>query len=126
MASAFTSQLSRIAVNSTNELNLKAQRAIHSDSLIFDKQVAGAQDFDTIYQICLEGYRELCLLDPNCRQFAQSLFDPQSKTQERAQMTSDDNVALDRTIDVFLTCIGSKLTLLPAVKSLEWLIRRFK
>jgi U3 small nucleolar RNA-associated protein 10 len=126
MTSLFATQLRQIALNSTNELDLKAQRASHAESLIFEKKVAGSQDFDTIYQICLEGYRDLCRLDARFDNFQRNLFSPQSKNQDRTQMTVDENAALDAVLEAFLGLVGSKLLIQPAVKALEWLVRRFK
>jgi U3 small nucleolar RNA-associated protein 10 len=126
MTSLFATQLRQIALNTTNELDLKAQRASHAESLIFEKKVAGSQDFDTIYQICLEGYRDLCGLDARFDNFQRNLFSPQSKNQDRTQMTADENAALDAVLEAFLGLVGSKLLLQPAVKALEWLVRRFK
>lgn len=126
MASSFATQLRQIAVNSTNELDLKAQKAAHAESLIFEKKIAGSQDFETIYQICLEGYHDMCRLDARFDNFQRSLFSPQSKNQDRKQMTADENAALDAVLGAFLGLVGSKLLLQPAVKATEWLVRRFK
>ena len=126
MASLFATQLRQIAVNTTNELDLKAQRASHAESLIFEKKVAGSQDFETIYQICLEGYQDLCRLDARFDSFQRNLFSPQSKSQDRTQMTADENTALDAVLEIFLGLLGSKVLLRPAVKAIEWLVRRFK
>jgi U3 small nucleolar RNA-associated protein 10 len=126
MASLFATQLRQIAVNTTNELDLKAQKAAHAESLIFEKKIACLQDFETIYQICLEGYQDLCRLDARFDNFQRSLFSPQSKNQDRTQMTADENAALDAVLEAFLGLVGSKLLLRPAVKAIEWLVRRFK
>jgi U3 small nucleolar RNA-associated protein 10 len=126
MASSFAAQLNEIAARSTNELDLKAQKTAHSQSLIFDKKVAGSQDFDTIYQICLEGFEDLCRVDPRFREFQRSLFSQHSKTQERDQMTADQNATLDTVIEACLGLLGGRLLLNPAVKVAEWLVRRFR
>ena len=126
MASSFAAQLKQIAVNSTNELDLKAQKASHAESLIFERRVAGSQDFETIYQICLEGYQELCRLDGSFEDFERNLFSPHSKNQDRTQMTADESAALDSVLELFLGLIGSRLLLRPAIKAVEWLVRRFK
>lgn len=126
MSSLFATQLKQIAVNSTNELDLKAQKASHAESLIFDRKVAGSQDFETIYQICLEGYNDLCRLDARFDDFERNLFSSQSRNQDRTQMTADENAALDAVLEVFLGLVGSRLLLRPAVKAIEWLVRRFK
>jgi U3 small nucleolar RNA-associated protein 10 len=126
MASLFAKQLRQIAVNSTNELDLQSQKAAHAESLVFEKKVAGSQDFETIYQICLEGYQDLCRLDARFDSFQRSLFSPQSKDQDRTQMTAEENVALDAVLEAFLGLVGSKLLLRPALKAIEWLVRRFR
>lgn len=126
MASLFATQLRQIAVNTTNELDLKAQKAAHAESLIFEKKISGSQDFDTIYQICIEGYQDLCRLDARFDNFQRSLFSPQSRNQDRTQMTVDENAALDAVVEAFLGLVGGKLLLRPAVKAIEWLVRRFK
>ncbi|KAL4749031.1 U3 small nucleolar RNA-associated protein 10, partial [Aspergillus terricola var. indicus] len=126
MASSLAAQLSQIAANSTNQLNLKAQRLAHSNSLIFDKRVAGSQDFDTIYDICYDGFRELCQLDFRFAQFERSIFSEQSKVQDRTEMNVEQNRELDSVLEAFLALVGGRLLLSPAVKAVEWLIRRFR
>ena len=126
MATSFAAQLRDIAANTTNELDLKAQRAAHSTSLIFEKKIAGSQDFDTIYQICFEGFKDLCLLDPRFSEFERSLFSAQSKTQDRTQLTKEQNKELDSVIEAYLALVGARLLLKPAIKSVEWLVRRFR
>lgn len=126
MASSLAAQLSQIAANSTNQLNLKAQRIAHSHSLIFDKKVAASQDFDTIYDICYDGFQELCQLDLRFAQFERTLFSPQSKTEERTEMNVAQNKELDTVLEAFLALVGGRLLLSPALKAVDWLVRRFR
>lgn len=126
MASSLAAQLSQIAAKSTNQLNLKAQRIAHSQSLIFDRKVAGSQDFDTIYDICYEGFRELCQLDSRYVEFERTIFSEQSKAEDRTQMTAAQNQELDTVIEAFLALSGGRLLLSPAVKAVDWLVRRFR
>ncbi|KAL4778331.1 hypothetical protein BJX76DRAFT_343513 [Aspergillus varians] len=123
---SLAAQLSQIAANSTNQFNLKAQRVAHSQSLIFDKKVAGSQDFDTLYDICYDGFREICQLDSRFAQFERSIFSEQSKSQDRKEMTPAENKELDSVLEAFLALIGGRLLLTPAAKAVEWLIRRFR
>lgn len=124
--SSLTAQLSQIAAKQTNELDLKAQRISHSQSLIFDRKVAGSQDFDTVYELCYEGFHELCLLDPRFSQFGRTIFSEQSKDEDRTQMTAAQNEELDAVLEAFLALVGGRLLLSPAVKAVDWLIRRFR
>ena len=125
MATALATQLAQIAARSTNPLDLKAQKRAHSKSLLFDQNVAASQDFDTIYQICVEGFQELCLIDKRFMGFARSIFSEQSKTEERTQMTAAQNKELDEVLESFLSLVGARLLLRPALKAVEWLVRRF-
>jgi U3 small nucleolar RNA-associated protein 10 len=126
MASSLAAQLSQIAVNSTNSLNIKAQKAAHGKSLIFEPRVAASQSFDTIYTLCHEGFQELCLLDGRFLEFQRNIFSEQSQEQDRTQLTAAQNADLDKTLEVFLGLVGGRLRLNPAIKAVEWLIRRFR
>ncbi|KAI9738135.1 MAG: snoRNA-binding rRNA-processing protein utp10 [Claussenomyces sp. TS43310] len=126
MASSLAAQLSQIAAHSTNALNLKAQKAAHAKSLIFEPRVAASQSFDTLYALCHEGYQELCLLDGRFLQFQKSLFSEHSQEHDRTQMTAAENAELDKRLETFLGLVGARLRLNPAVKAVEWLVRRFR
>jgi U3 small nucleolar RNA-associated protein 10 len=126
MATALAAQLSVISANSENSLNLKAQKAAHSKSLIFEPRVAASQSFDTIYTLCHEGFQELCLLDGRFLEFQRDIFSEQSKVEDRTQMTAAENYEVDKRLESFLGLVGGRLRLSPAVKAVEWLIRRFK
>lgn len=126
MATALAAQLAQIRAQSTNSLDLKAQKKAHSQSLLFEPRVAVTQDFDSVYQLCYEGFEELCRLDSRFTSFANNLFSEQSKQEDRTQMTTVQNKQLDTVLEEFLSLIGSKLLLRPALKAVEWLVRRFR
>lgn len=126
MASSLAAQLAQVAAKSTNPLDLKAQRVAHSKSLIFEYKVAKSQDFDTLYQICNDAFQELCRLDARFTEFERTIFSVHSKTEDRAEMTAAQNKELDAALESFMGLVGGKLQLTPAVKALEWLIRRFR
>ncbi|KAL8953486.1 MAG: hypothetical protein Q9222_000690 [Ikaeria aurantiellina] len=126
MASSLASQLAHIRVQGISPLDLKAQKKAHSKSLLFDEHHAAIQDFDTLFQICHEGYQDLCRLDPRFMAFAGNLFSPQSKQEDRTLMTLAQNETLDNVLEDFMGLIGSRLLLKPALKALEWLVRRFR
>lgn len=119
MASSLAAQLSQIAAKSTNQLDLKAQRIAHSQSLIFDRKVASIQDFDTVYQICYEGFQELCQLDSRFTAFERTIFSEQSKAEDRTQLTAAQNKELDVALEAFLALVGGRLLLNPAIKAVE-------
>lgn len=126
MATSLAAQLAQIAANSRTSLNAKALKATHSKSLIWEPRVAASQTFAEIYQLCHEGFEELCHLDPRFAPFGTSLFSEQSQEADRVQMTTEENAALDKRVDSFLHLVGSRLRLMPAIKAIEWLIRRFR
>ena len=126
MATALASQLAQIRDKSTNPLDLKAQKKAHSRSLLFEPAVAATQDFDSLYQLCHEGFQELCRLDSRFAGFANNVFSEQSKNEDRTQMTAAQNQRLDVVLEEFLHLVGGKMLLKPALKAVEWLVRRFR
>ncbi|KAF2756797.1 U3 small nucleolar RNA-associated protein 10 [Pseudovirgaria hyperparasitica] len=126
MATTLQQQLAAINANTTNTLDLKAQRTAHGKSLLFDPKIAVSQDFDTIFQICVEGFKELCSIDNAFASFSKNLFSDQSKTEDRMQMTAEENRNLDNVIESFLGQVSGRLLLKPALKAVEWLVRRFR
>lgn len=119
-------QLAAIAATSSHELDSKAQKTAHSHSLLFEPKIAATQSFDTIYQLCVEGFEELCNIDTRFSRFASNIFSIHSKKEDREQMTARENQELNSVIESFLGLVGSRLLLRPALKSVEWIIRRFR
>jgi len=126
MASSLAAQLAQLAAKSRSSLDAKTLKASHSKSLIFEPRVAAGQTFPEIFQICREGFDELCRLDSRFIPFGSTLFSEQSQEVNRTQLSSVDNAALDKRIESFLHQSGSRLRLMPAIKAIEWLIRRFR
>lgn len=126
MATSLAAQLAQIAASSKSTLNIKAQKAAHSKSLIFEPRVAASQNYQTIYTLCYEGFEELCQLDSRFAQFSTTIFSEQSQDEDRTQMTAAENAELDKKVESFLRLTGSRLRLMPTIKSIEWLIRRFR
>ncbi|KAF2120311.1 hypothetical protein BDV96DRAFT_485905 [Lophiotrema nucula] len=119
-------QLAAIAASSTHQLDLKAQKAAHGKSLLYEPRVAASQSFDNIYLICQEGFRNLCALDHRFLPFSKTIFSEQSKEEDRTQRTKKENQELDTVLEAFITLVGPRLLLKPAEKALEWLVRRFR
>ncbi|KAI1143889.1 hypothetical protein F5Y05DRAFT_10155 [Hypoxylon sp. FL0543] len=126
MTTALSAQLAQIAANSKSTLDVKAQKAAHSKSLIFEPRVAASQNFQTLYSICHQGYEELCRLDSRFIPFGSTIFSEQSQDEDRSQMTAAENAELDKKIESFLHLAGARLRLMPTIKAMEWLIRRFR
>ncbi|KAL7276313.1 snoRNA-binding rRNA-processing protein utp10 [Rhizina undulata] len=126
MASSLASQLQKIAANSTNTLNTQKLKSLHSVSLLFPASHAATQDLDTVYSTALEGFRELCLLDERFAVFQRGLFSESSKAVDRFLLTRKEVEELDKSIEAFLQLVGGRLLLKPALKAVEWLVRRFR
>lgn len=41
-------------------------------------------------------------------------------------MTAEENSELDKRLEAFMGLVGGKLRLNPAIKAVEWLVRRFR
>lgn len=124
--SSLAKQLAVIAASSTHELDLNAQKSAHSKSLLFDPKIAASQSFDTLYHICYEGFHELCSLDNRFLRYQKSIFSAQSVTEDREHMKKSENDELDVVLEAFLGLVGARLLLKPALKAVEWLVRRFR
>lgn len=126
MASNLASQLQKIAETSTSTLSARKQKSLHSTSLLFPPSHAAAQDFETIYSIALEGFLELVALDGRFAVFQRGIFSESSKDIDRFTMTKEENDDLDKSCIQFLELVGRWARLKPALKAIEWLVRRFR
>ncbi|KAM4060181.1 U3 small nucleolar RNA-associated protein [Hirsutella rhossiliensis] len=126
MATSLAKQLAQLAADSKATLNTKAQKAAHSKSLIWEARVAATQSYQTLYTTCYPGFEELCQLDSRFARFQSTIFGEESQNQDRTQLTAAENEELDRQVEAFLRLAGSRLRLMPAIKAIEWLIRRFR
>lgn len=126
MATSLAAQLAQVAANSKSTLNVKAQKAAHSKSLIWEPKVAATQSLQTLYATCFQGFEDLCQLDARFVPFQATIFSEESQDQDRTQLTASENEELNRQVEAFLRLVGGRLRLMPAIKSVEWLIRRFR
>lgn len=65
-------------------------------------------------------------MDGRFLEFQRDIFSEQSQEQDRTQINAQQNADLDRRIESFLGLVGARLRLNPAIKAVEWLIRRFR
>ncbi|KAK7207448.1 hypothetical protein BZA70DRAFT_271308 [Myxozyma melibiosi] len=128
MATALAKQLSAIKAKSASvsTLDRKKRQKSHAVSLIYEPIVAAKQDLDSVYLVAYEGFLDLVSIDPRFRVFERSLFSETSITIDRHVQTAEQNAALDKAIESFLSLVASRVLLQPAMKALEWLVRRFK
>lgn len=124
--SSLSQQLQAISEkNASVALDRKSRSKIHSRSLMFDPKVAAAQDMDYIYGIALEGLDDLCAIDSRFTKFRMSLFADASLTYDRNVSTKDIVDQVDKNILAFISLVSPHLNIGPAIKALEWLVRRY-
>ena len=68
----------------------------------------------------------MCRIDRRLSKYESSIFSEQSKQEDRTQMTPAQGKQLDAVLEDFLRLVGGKLLLNPAIKAVEWLVRRFR
>lgn len=124
--SSLAAQLAGIhANNNATILDKSKRKKVHSVSLVFDSKEAVTQDFETIYSVCLEGFRELETIDRRFSMFASSLFSETSIRFDRMVQHDDRENALNAAVNKFFMLVANYLHLRPALLALEWLVRRF-
>lgn len=79
-----------------------------------------------IYNVAMSGYSHLCGLQPMFTKFESTLFKSPHLTSERELLTNEENAQLDVSIDDYLSLLSPYILLVPAVSTLEYLIRRFE
>lgn len=122
---SLSSQLKQISdKNASVSLDRKSRSRIHSKSLIFDPKIAAVQDFEYLYQIGKEGLNELSTLDSRFKKFNDSLFAESSISLDRNVQSQEMLNLLDVNINAFLVLLGPYYLIQPAIKALEWLVRR--
>lgn len=124
--SSLSQQLKAVSErNASVALDRKTRSKIHSRSLIFDAKVAAAQDYDYIYQIGCEGLAELAEVDSRFEKFSETLFSESSLTFDRNVQTKDIMAQVNANLEAFINLIAPFYHLSPALKAMEWLVRRY-
>ncbi|KAK9457998.1 hypothetical protein V1511DRAFT_491437 [Dipodascopsis uninucleata] len=128
MASSLQRQLANLKANAStaSTLSKKKRQKAHAVSLIFDPKTASTYDFDSIFQISLEGLKSLEAIDSRFITFEKSLFSETSIAIDRFVQTSEENGAIDKAVESFLSLLAPRVLLQPAIQALEWLVRRFR
>ncbi|KAM9913976.1 hypothetical protein OXX69_001089 [Metschnikowia pulcherrima] len=124
--SSLSQQLQAIsAKNASVALDRKSRAFVHSQSLIFDPKTAAAQDYEYIHQIACEGLAELIEIDGRFARFEQTLFAPASVTFDRNTASKDVVQQAEKNAVAFVNLAAPYFALSPALKALEWLVRRY-
>ncbi|OEL36638.1 Uncharacterized protein BAE44_0002343, partial [Dichanthelium oligosanthes] len=102
-----------------------ARRPITRPSVLFDAKEAADIDLRAILPIALSGLEHLASVDERFARYSNTLFRETSLEVNREQLTPKENDKLDKSISTYLRLLAGYLHLPSALKTLEYLIRRY-
>ncbi|KAK6121966.1 hypothetical protein DH2020_044289 [Rehmannia glutinosa] len=102
------------------------RRPITRPSILFDAKAAADIDLDTIFNIALSGLEVLITMEERFRNYKNDLFSYQSKELDRELVGQEENKRINASIGSYLRLLSGHLELHSALKTLEYLIRRYK
>uniref|UniRef100_A0A0D9W7V0 BP28 C-terminal domain-containing protein n=1 Tax=Leersia perrieri TaxID=77586 RepID=A0A0D9W7V0_9ORYZ len=102
-----------------------ARRPITRPSVLFDAKEAADIDLRAILPIALSGLEHLGDVDNRFRRYSNTLFSENSLEVNREQQTFKENEELNKSISSYLRLLAGHLQLPAALKTLEYLIRRY-
>ncbi|KAL5216795.1 hypothetical protein ABZP36_008196 [Zizania latifolia] len=102
-----------------------ARRPITRPSVLFDGKEAADIDLRAILPIALSGLEHLAGVDERFARYSNTLFSETSLEVNREQLTSKENDKLNKSISSYLRLLAGYLQFPAALKTLEYLIRRY-
>ncbi|KAI4332818.1 hypothetical protein L6164_017696 [Bauhinia variegata] len=125
MATSIASQLEAIKsiVQGDSE---PLKRPFTRPSILFDPKEAADIDVETILSIALQGLELLVSSDERFRNYKNDLFSYRSKELDRELMGIEENNQINVSIASYLRLLSGYFHLPSALKTLEYLIRRYK
>ncbi|CAM8986177.1 unnamed protein product [Rhodiola kirilowii] len=102
------------------------KRPFSRPSILFDSKQAADIDLDTILTIAYSGLDALVAVNEKFENYKTDLFSHISKELDRESMTAEQNKKIDASITNYLRLLSGHLHLPAALKTLEYLIRRYK
>ncbi|KAF0894489.1 hypothetical protein E2562_039200 [Oryza meyeriana var. granulata] len=102
-----------------------ARRPFTRPSVLFNAKEAADIDLRAILPIALSGLEHLGDMDERFRRYSNTLFSETSLEVNREQLTSKENDKLNKSISSYLRLLAGYLQLPAALKTLEYLIRRY-
>lgn len=125
MATSIASQLQAIrSIVKADTDPLK--RPFTRPSILFDAKEAADIDLDTIFSLALSGLEALVSLDERFANYKNDLFTHKSRELDRELMGVEDNNHINASISSYLRLLSGHFTLPSALRTLEYLIRRYK
>ncbi|KAM3389004.1 hypothetical protein ACQJBY_011252 [Aegilops geniculata] len=101
------------------------RRPITRPSVLFDAKEAADIDLRAILPIALSGLEHLTGVDERFARYSSTLFSQTSLEVNREQQTQKENDKLNKSISSYLRHLAGYLQLPAALKTLEYLIRRY-
>ncbi|XP_027939226.1 uncharacterized protein At3g06530 [Vigna unguiculata] len=102
------------------------KRPFTRPSILFDPKEAADIDIETLFSIALEGLEVLIGKDERFRNYKNDLFSHRSKELDRELLGIEQNNQLNVSIASYLRLLSGYFLLRPALKTIEYLIRRHK
>lgn len=119
-------QAIKIALKASSDQEPGRKRPLTRPSIIYDAKTAADVDVDTILNIALSGLEVLITMEERFRNYKNDLFSLQSKELDRELVEIEENKRIDASISSFLRLLSGYLESYSALKTLEYLIRRYK
>ncbi|KAL3837868.1 hypothetical protein ACJIZ3_022459 [Penstemon smallii] len=125
---SLSSQLQAIktTLNVSTDPEPGRRRPLTRPSILFDAKSAADIDLETIFNIALSGLEVLITMEERFRNFKNDLFSHQSKEVDRELVNVEENKLIDASIGSYLRLLSGYLESHSALKTLEYLIRRYK
>ncbi|KAJ1272131.1 hypothetical protein BS78_06G179400 [Paspalum vaginatum] len=101
------------------------RRPFTRPSVLFDAKEAADIDLRAILPIALSGLEHLTSVDERFARYRDTLFRENSLEVNREQMTPKENDKLNKSLSTYLRLLAGYLHLPSALKTLEYLIRRY-
>ncbi|CAN1813501.1 Uncharacterized protein At3g06530 [Linum perenne] len=102
------------------------KRPFTRPSILFSPKEAADLDIDAIHSIAVTGLEVLIVADERFASYMNGLFSIKSKDCNRELMREEENRQLNVSISSYLRLLSGYLQLTASLKTLEYLIRRYK
>ncbi|XP_059305010.1 uncharacterized protein At3g06530 isoform X2 [Lycium ferocissimum] len=122
MATSLVAQLQRLAVPDTEP----RKRPFIRPSILFDPKEAADIELDTLLNIALSGLEVLTSKEERFNKYKNDLFSYGSRELDRDLMGIEENKRINASIYSYLQLLSGYFELTAALKTLEYLIRRYK
>lgn len=126
MASSIASQLQAIKSLINADTDAPQKRPFTRPSILFSPKEAADIDLESLLSIALSGLEVLASRDGRFKSYKNNLFSPKSREIDRELKGIEENNQINLSISSYLRLLSGYLELPAALKTLEYLIRRYK